>query len=559
MLPKSIRYKRGEDEEEELDSSKHKKDEEEEKADKNHGKDEEEEAAEEEEEDSEDSEEEEVLPDITVVKYLLHGSEKKLTMWGNEFLKHAGHRSGIAFNYLSSKDVQEVNSTIKFLTESGDISPSPALFDSETVDQLRHKVNSIVREAIEAHFKNQAEADALDLIILTKNYSLIQKYVDIDKENGNIDRIMAYLTQFGHYGTSAVSRRIISSIHGILRTPMPVDTIVLLMSHLFRLPTLYLPIFKHAEKLGQPGVLKQIAWTLARYCRFNRSLNNVIPSTYMKKYPDLFPIMENRRRSELFHYCCKELDLLAPKSVSSVYRYDLVEYEDPKPDALLDIADVYVNAFVNCGYCTDSLMCASEKRKEGEHLKKIGAWMKDGKKLRPLVATTASLGLIYLWNPDVGMNKLAPYLLYSGDDSLDIITGALLAAGVMNANVATPNNQQNITEPLLSLLIPEFRGNKKTHRVYCGLLSVGIGFVGTENSRAVRIAMKLVRKRIGKHIVADESLDDDGRLIGAEEEKEEKKEEDKKEEEGKKEEEDKKEEKEEKGEKVGEKVGAIEE
>lgn len=74
--------------------------------------------------------------------------------------------------------------------------------------------------------------------------------------------------------------------------------------------------------------------------------------------------------------------------------------------------------------------------------KEANVWIHKNKD-HGIMSTTASLGLISLWDVEVGLTQIDKYL-YSDEDYVK--AGALLACGIVNAGV------QNECDPALALL-----------------------------------------------------------------------------------------------------------
>lgn len=99
-----------------------------------------------------------------------------------------------------------------------------------------------------------------------------------------------------------------------------------------------------------------------------------------------------------------------------------------------------------------------------------------------MIAATASLGLILLWDVDGGLIQIDKYL-YSTDDNIK--AGALLACGIVNAGVRTE------CDPALALLsdyvmhtsLPLRRGSA---------LGLGIAYCGSNRDDVIQILLPLL-------------------------------------------------------------------
>jgi len=114
------------------------------------------------------------------------------------------------------------------------------------------------------------------------------------------------------------------------------------------------------------------------------------------------------------------MDVLEPKTPADVLKTHLEDGGNKIDSAMLNLADTYVNAFVNVGSGKDALM-----QKENEnwltHVKDDG-----------IMAATASLGFIYLWDINGCSSKISDYLdLKDGFHK----AGACIGIGLANSGI----------------------------------------------------------------------------------------------------------------------------
>lgn len=104
----------------------------------------------------------------------------------------------------------------------------------------------------------------------------------------------------------------------------------------------------------------------------------------------------------------RELDVVNPKAPEAVFKSHLEERRND--DKVLDshkanLATTYANAFINAGFCSDTILM-----KEGENSEWIYNHKDSGQ-----MAAAASLGMLLLWNIDEGFDKLDKYLEVPND------------------------------------------------------------------------------------------------------------------------------------------------
>lgn len=135
-------------------------------------------------------------------------------------------------------------------------------------------------------------------------------------------------------------------------------------------------------------------------------------------------IASNTLLSEYYIKFAKELDLLEPKTPAMVYKTHLEDRSSKilKMDsALQNLADTYTNAFVNCAFKSDTLMIKKEEK---------DAWvwkLKD----EGMIAASASIGLIDMWDMDEGSGHISSYL----DTQGYVKCGASIAIGLFNSGI----------------------------------------------------------------------------------------------------------------------------
>ncbi|KAL7603081.1 hypothetical protein Lser_V15G17044 [Lactuca serriola] len=107
--------------------------------------------------------------------------------------------------------------------------------------------------------------------------------------------------------------------------------------------------------------------------------------------------------------------------------------------ATQNLTATFVNAFVNAGFGQDKLMTVQYEASTGGSSGNLLFKNKEHGKAN----ATASLGMILLWDVDVGLAKIEKYF-HSNDNHM--ITGALLEVGVVKCGI------KNDCDPALAVL-----------------------------------------------------------------------------------------------------------
>jgi len=109
--------------------------------------------------------------------------------------------------------------------------------------------------------------------------------------------------------------------------------------------------------------------------------------------------LNNSRLSEHFLALGKELNILDPKTPEDIYKSHLENTRGPGAsvdNAKQNLANSFVNGFINAGFTSDKLMLTDEDS---------NSWVYKNKDAGMLSAT-ASIGMIHQWNVDVGLGVI---------------------------------------------------------------------------------------------------------------------------------------------------------
>lgn len=186
---------------------------------------------------------------------------------------------------------------------------------------------------------------------------------------------------------------------------------------------------------------------------------------------ELREIMNNSRLSQQFLNLGRELDIMEPKVPEDIYKTHLEpnrpSYQSQVDSARHNLASSFVNGFVNASFGQDKLMSDD---------KEANVWIHKNKD-HGILSTTATLGLISLWDVEAGLTHIDKYL-YSEEENVK--AGALLACGIVNAGV------QNECDPALALLSDYVNHKNNSIRV-SSILGLGIAYAGKNRSDVITL------------------------------------------------------------------------
>jgi 26S proteasome regulatory subunit N1 len=213
-------------------------------------------------------------------------------------------------------------------------------------------------------------------------------------------------------------------------------------------------------------VRKQMAFLLGRQQIFWE-----VESDKVEDADELKEIMNNSRLSAQFLNLGRELDIMEPKIPEDIYKSHLEpnrpSYQAQVDSARHNLASSFVNGFVNAAFGQDKLMSDD---------KEANLWIHKNKD-HGIMSTTATLGLISLWDVEAGLTHIDKYL-YSDEEYVK--AGALLACGIVNAGV------QNECDPALALL-SDYVSHKNNYIRISSILGLGIAYAGKNRADIITL------------------------------------------------------------------------
>lgn len=366
------------------------------------------------------------------LKYrLLAGvDEKSISEWGHEYVRHLAMEIGEEYGVNTEEDQDTT-----YLLE-------------------------IALQAVPFFLKHNADADAVDLLEELDHHELIQDYVGKD----TFERVCLYMISCSPLLPPPTDMGFLETARKIYRK--------------FGRPSQCLPL---SIKLGNPELIKE-DWESCE-SRLEKAQLALIMARQQIHMPELIEegddellnCMNNTNLSKHYLHLAHELELLDPKSPEDIYKSHL---ENAAVEAKLDsarhnLASTFVNAFVNAGYGTDKLMTGGQDSTE---------WIYKNKDLGMLSAA-ASLGMINLWDSDVGLNQIDKHL-YSDDRYIK--AGGIFAIGMLTSGV---HDETDSAKALLA----DFIADDSNHSLIklaaiCGL---GMAYAGTNREDILEMLLPM--------------------------------------------------------------------
>lgn len=358
--------------------------------------------------------------------FKLQGAPLDISSWGHEYVRSLSGEISEEYNQRRAASLEENFSAPDLM----------ALVDVIVPFQIGHN----------------AEADATDLLIEVEK---LEKLVTCNKIDAkNYERVCLYLLRCADFAADPDDfNSLLSTAYEIYKIQQKYTDalrVALKIDDLERVGEL----FESAPLLTQ----QQMAFILGRHrSRFEaaeESLNDLIG---------------NARLSEQFLAVARDMDVLAPKAPEDIFKSHLSEggmsrragHAAMADSAKANLASTFVNAFANAGFCADKLMVDETDSSQ---------WVFKNKD-HGMTSAAASLGLIYLWNVDDGLNKIDKYLIHSDNN---IKAGACLAVGMVTSGV------RNESDPALALLTDYIEGASSGVVKQAAITGLGIAYAGQE-------------------------------------------------------------------------------
>ncbi|EGR33984.1 hypothetical protein IMG5_028540, partial [Ichthyophthirius multifiliis] len=348
------------------------------------------------------------------LKYIQEGTLNDLNNWGFEYLNH-----------LSADIVQKYQQRLE---------------KNENVMDLINLVMQIVPYFIQ----NNAEHDAIDLLMEVDKLEQLQTYVN--KEN--FERISLYLQQCSQYCADFEEMEKTLNVNYTISISLKLYINALRIAIRLDNQDKIEKIFKECQ---DDLTRKQLCFMVARQRIILPNLDE-----------QLTQIASNSFLTDFYMRLAKELDVLDPKTPDQIYKSHLEDQKQNQIEsAKANLADTYVNAFVHLGCKKDALMIKELSQKDS-------AWIYQVKGTG-LTAATASLGVINMWDAEKGNDHMSEYLNMSDGYGK---MGALIGIGLFSSGVI---NEDDVAKALLEAELE----NKDEYTKLGAVIGLGLAYAGS--------------------------------------------------------------------------------
>ena len=389
------------------------------------------------------------------LKYRYLSSREKVGDWGHEYVRHLTSELTIEWNQMSDgKKAQTDNQKdSQSMVQSQDIELTIEPHVKITKDDLL----KLAVEMVSFYMSHNAEADACDLLMEIEQIDLIVNQTEKD----TYQRVCLYMLSCVPYVAEPEDSILIKTALKIYQK-FNQDVLALRCAIQLNDMDLIKSVFYNCN---DNLIRKQLAFLLSRQQIYWELDESRIQDAY-----EIKEIMNNSRLSQNFLNLARELDIMEAKVPEDIYKTHLEtsrSYQPQVDSARQNLAASFVNGFVNAGFGKDKLMSDD---------KEANVWIHKNKE-HGIMSTTATLGLLSLWDVENGLTQIDKYL-YSDEDYVK--AGALLACGIVNAGV------QNECDPALALL-SDYVNHKSNSIRIASILGLGIAYAGKNRQDVISL------------------------------------------------------------------------
>lgn len=369
---------------------------------------------------------------LDCLKYRLEAPSTDLGSWGHEYMRHLALEIGREFQNR--------------------------LNDDKSTDD----VTSLAENLVPFFLKHNAEADAVDILSELEMIEQVEKYID---EN-TYARVALYMV-------SNVPLLTYPDNDKFLRT-----TYRIYAKYKQYTQAMALAIRLHEEDLIKEAFAATEDKSIRRQMAFLCGRQRISLDISNDADPELQECLNNTRLPEHFKALGKELNILDPKTPDDIYKTHLESSRTAgltnTDSARHNLASAFVNGFVNTAYANDKLMLA-------ENTKQSWVWKT---KEEGMLSTTASLGMLMLWDVEEGLDKVDPFT-HVDDDMVK--AGAMLATGIFNSGVRMDS------DPALALLGDEDNLNHKNKNIrLASIMGLGLAYAGSNKEDVAELLLPIL-------------------------------------------------------------------
>ena len=367
------------------------------------------------------------------LKYRLLATSSDIGSWGHEYMRHLA-------------------------LEIGEEREKRLDDDKETDDLVK-----LTLTLVPYFLSHNAEADAVDILSELEMIESIKDHLD---EN-TYARVCLYMVSMVPLLTYPDNDRFLRTAHDVYVQYKQLGQAISLAIRLNDMELIKADFAAATDK----ALKRQLAFILAR---------QRVPLELEGEDADDMELQEclnNTKLSDHFKSLAKELNVLDPKVPEDIYKSHLESSRTAgltnTDSARHNLASAFVNAFVNAGFGEDKLILVEEGPNK--------SWVMRVKD-EGVLSTTASAGLLLLWDIENGLDKLDAFTYMK--DPPGTKAGSWLAMGIANSGVRIDG------DPVIALL-SELDG-KPTDQKVASIMGLGLAYAGSNREDLLEVLLPLV-------------------------------------------------------------------
>lgn len=373
--------------------------------------------------------------DLQTLKYRLlsKASQDDLGSWGHEYIRHLALEIGKEYEKR-----QEADADVQDLT-------------------------TLALSLIPYFLKHNAEADAVDLLSELEMIEEIEKFLDKD----TYGRTCLYMASMVNLLTYPEDQAFLTTIHSVY---LKHGRLAQAMLTAIRMNDMKL-IQDTMNATEDYPMKKQLAFMCAR-----QRITFDVPSDNPSEQ-QVSDCLGNVELPRYFKHLAKELNILEPKIPEDIYKTHLESGRNAGPaadSAKGNLANAFVNAFVNAGFANDKLMLVPEG--ESSYVWKT--------KDEGMISATASIGMLLQWDVEAGLDTIDKY---SQSTVNEVKEGAHLAYGISSAGVKIES------DPVMSLLVEDdvLQNGRPSMRI-AAMMGLGLTYAGSARDDLLDFLLPIV-------------------------------------------------------------------
>jgi 26S proteasome regulatory subunit N1 len=368
------------------------------------------------------------------LKYRLLSPSQDLGSWGHEYMRHLALEIGQEYQ--------------------------KRLDDDQPTDELTDLAISLVPFFLE----HNAEADAVDILSELEMIEEIPKFLN-EHTYSRVCLYMASMVPLLAYPDNDRFLRVACDIYRQYKQYTQAVVLAIRLSD----QDLIEQVFNSTD---DKSTRRQMAFLIGRQ-RICLDLSDEA----QEEDPLLAECLNNTNLSDYFKLLAKELNILDPKTPEDIYKSHLESSRTAgltnTDSARHNLASAFVNGFVNAGFGNDKLMIVENK----------SSWVWKTKD-EGMLSTAASLGMLFQWQVETGLDKVDAYT-YLDEDFIK--AGALLGSGIICSGV------RNEADPALALLGDTDKLHAKNVQIrMASIMGLGLAYAGSNKEDLLEVLLPIV-------------------------------------------------------------------